>query len=71
MALAASVLAGRPRLALSADLATGEVNRRPGIKLKIGLNSYSFNRPLMSGKMTLEDAIDYRAAHNRCEPRCR
>src|SRR5204863_7635528 len=54
MALAASVLAGRPRLALSADLATGEVNRRPGVKLKIGLNAYSFNRPLTSGKMTLE-----------------
>ena len=64
MALAASVLAGRPRPALSADLATGEVNRRPGIKLKVGLNAYSFNRPLTSGKMTLEDAIDYCAAHN-------
>jgi sugar phosphate isomerase/epimerase len=44
--------------------AAGEVNRRPGIKLKIGLNSYSFNRPLTSGKMTLDDVIDYCAQHN-------
>ena len=60
LALAASALAYRPAPAL----ANGEVKRRAGIKLKIGLNSYSFNRPLTTGKMTLEDVIDYCAAHN-------
>src|SRR5215472_1245859 len=58
--LAASALAFRPELAL----ATGEVKRKSGIRLKIGLNSYSFDKPLRSGKMTLEDVIDYCAAHN-------
>jgi sugar phosphate isomerase/epimerase len=56
---AASLAAAGPQAAL----ATGEVKRRAGIKLKIGLNSYSFNRPLTSGKMTLEDVIDYCAGH--------
>jgi sugar phosphate isomerase/epimerase len=58
--LAASALAFRPGPAL----ANGEVKRRSGIRLKIGLNSYSFNKPLMAGKMTLEDVIEYCAAHN-------
>jgi sugar phosphate isomerase/epimerase len=44
-------------------LASGEVKRRPGTKLKIGLNAYSFNRPLTAGTMTLADVIDYCAAH--------
>jgi len=59
-AFAASVLAFRPK----ACAAAGEVKRRAGTRLKIGLNSYSFNRPLMAGKMTLEDVIDYCAAHD-------
>jgi sugar phosphate isomerase/epimerase len=58
--LAASALAFRPEPAL----ADGEVKRRAGTRLKIGLNSYSFNKPLTSGKMTLADVIDYCAAHN-------
>jgi sugar phosphate isomerase/epimerase len=57
--IAASALAIRR----GAALPKGEVNRRPGVKLKIGLNAYSFNRPLMAGKMTLADVIDYCAAH--------
>jgi len=42
---------------------TGEVKRRPGVKVKLGLNAYSFNRPLMAGTMTLVDVTDYCAAH--------
>jgi len=42
----------------------GEMKRRPGVKLKIGLNAYSFNRPLTAGRMTLDDVIDYCAAHS-------
>src|SRR5262245_31178620 len=58
--VAASALAFEPGPAL----ANGEVKRRSGTRLKIGLNAYSFNRPLMAGKMTLEDVIDYCAAHD-------
>lgn len=37
----------------------GEVQRRAGTRIKIGLNAYSFNKPLMAGKMTVFDVIDY------------
>src|SRR6266568_948266 len=47
-----------------AALAEGEVKRYAGTRIKIALNSYSFNRPLMAGKMTLDDVIDYCAANN-------
>jgi sugar phosphate isomerase/epimerase len=60
IALAGSVLAFKPAIALD----DGQTKRRPGVKIKIGLNSYSFNGPLTTGKMTLEDVIDYCAAHN-------
>ena len=49
--------------ATAAALSAGEVKRRAGVKLKIGLNSYSFNRPLTAGKMTLDDVVDYCAGH--------
>ena len=42
----------------------GAVSRVHGTRLKIGLNAYSFNRPLMAGEMTLDDVIDYCAEHN-------
>lgn len=58
MAIAASALALGP----DAALAEGEVKRRAGTRIRIGLNSYSFDKPLMSGKMTLDDVIDYCAA---------
>ena len=35
------------------------VERRAGTRLRIGLNAYSFNKPLLDGKMTLFDVIDY------------
>jgi len=52
--------------ALSATpaLAVGELKRIPGARIKIALNSYSFNRPLTAGKMTLDDVIDYCATHD-------
>jgi sugar phosphate isomerase/epimerase len=58
--IASSALALSPMAAL----ASGEVKRKAGVKIKLGLNSYSFNRPLMAHEMTLEDVIDYCAAHN-------
>jgi len=60
LAIAASALAAAPQTALAA----GEVKRRSGTKIKLALNSYSFNRPLMAGQMSLDDVIDYCAAHN-------
>src|SRR5690348_8508015 len=50
--------------ALSALPARGELKRIPGARIKIALNSYSFNRPLTAGKMTLDDVIDYCALHD-------
>jgi sugar phosphate isomerase/epimerase len=41
-----------------------EIHRRSGTKLKIALNAYSFNQPLMAGTTTLSDVIDYCAAHD-------
>jgi len=49
---AASLLPGRA-------LASGEVKRRRGTRLKLGLNGYSFNRELMAGEMTMNDVIDF------------
>jgi len=37
----------------------GLVSRVPGTRLRIGLNAYSFNAPLMAGKMTLDDVLNY------------
>ena len=51
-------------LALASALAAAPVKRRPGTHLKIALNAYSFNRPLMAGTMTLDDVIDFCAAHS-------
>src|ERR1700680_2805957 len=45
-------------------IALEEPKRIPGARIKIALNSYSFNRPLTAGKMTLDDVIDYCAAHD-------
>jgi len=50
--------------AAEAARASGAIRRMRGTKLKIGLNAYSFNRPLMAGTMTLSDVIDYCAEHN-------
>ena len=40
-------------------LAGTTVQRRKGTRIKIGLNAYSFNKPLMSGAMTLNEVIDF------------
>jgi sugar phosphate isomerase/epimerase len=55
-----SSLSSGPKPALAVD----QLKRIPGAKIKIALNSYSFNRPLTAGKMTLDDVIDYCALHD-------
>jgi sugar phosphate isomerase/epimerase len=50
--------------ALSSLPAGAQVKRQPGTHVRIGLNAYSFNRPLTAGQMKLDDVIDYCAAQN-------
>lgn len=58
-------LTGSAALA-AANLATAEpkVAREPGVKLKLGLNAYSFDKALLGGSMTLADAVHFCAQHN-------
>ena len=59
-AIAASALLGQPRELLAA----GETKRPSGSRIKLALNSYTFNAPLTAGKMTLDDVIEYCASQN-------
>jgi sugar phosphate isomerase/epimerase len=55
--------AGLAATAAGLSLAEGKVLRQSGVKLKLGLNAYSFDKPLRDGSMTLADAIHYCAQH--------
>lgn len=59
-----SLLAGSLLTPALAAATGGEVRRNPGSRIKIGLNAYSFNKPLLAGKMTMNDVIDYCAKHH-------
>jgi sugar phosphate isomerase/epimerase len=48
---------------VAAMAAGGKVARQPGTRVTIGLNLYSFNKPLRDGAMTIADVIDYCARH--------
>ena len=56
-------LAAASALALPTDAwsqgAQGKVARVSGVRVKLGLNAYSFDRPLRAGEMTLEDLVVY------------
>ncbi|HTB10796.1 MAG TPA: sugar phosphate isomerase/epimerase family protein [Bryobacteraceae bacterium] len=41
------------------SLASAAVPREPGVKLKLALNAYSFDKPLMAHTMTLDDVIHF------------
>lgn len=49
--------------ALPAAFPLPKVARLAGTRLRIGLNSYSFDRPLRDGSMTLSDVVRYCAQH--------
>jgi sugar phosphate isomerase/epimerase len=52
-------------LALPYGLAAqGRVPRLSGVRLKLGLNAFSFDKPLRAGEMTLEDLIVFAARNN-------
>src|SRR5882724_1527654 len=50
-------------IALAATTAQAGVPREPGVKLKLALNAYSFDKPLRAGSMTLEDVVHFCAQH--------
>lgn len=51
---AAAPLAGTPLFA------NGGVKRlTPGTRIRVGLNAYSFNKPLMAGTMSIPDVLNY------------
>lgn len=50
--------------AVSVMQADERVQREPGVKLKLGLNAYSFDKQLRAGTMTLADAVHFCAQHN-------
>lgn len=58
------------RRTLLASLAAGPLavadqipTREPGVKLKLALNAYSFDKPLKAGSMTLHDVVTFCAQH--------
>lgn len=53
------LLAGALSAPAFAAATSGEVQRNAGTRIKIGLNAYSFNKPLLAGKMTVHDVINY------------
>ena len=59
-AIGIAALVARPDSAIAA----GEVKRRAGTRIKVALNAYSFNRPLMAGEMTPDDVIEYCASQS-------
>src|SRR5580704_3621432 len=56
--LAAAAAIPAPALAAPAGVA-----REAGVKLKLGLNAYSFDKALRDGSMTLTDAVHFCAQH--------
>lgn len=47
----------------AAGCASAGVPRDPGVKLKLALNAYSFDKPLKAGSMTLDDVVHFCAQH--------
>ena len=47
----------------AASLAPAGVPREPGVKLKLALNAYSFDKPLRAHTMTLDDVVHFCAQH--------
>ena len=58
-----SFLAAAGLAAVSTARADEKVAREPGVKLKLGLNAYSFDKQLRAGSMTLADAAHFCAQH--------
>ena len=59
---AVPLLASVPALASGAKRVS--VSEKHGHKFKISLNVYSFNNPLLEGKLDLYDVLDFCAVYN-------
>ncbi|MFN3324002.1 MAG: sugar phosphate isomerase/epimerase family protein [Bryobacteraceae bacterium] len=62
--LVAGVIGAAVPFQALAGTGAGKVKRLSGTRIKIGLNAYSFNKPLMAGTMTIYDVIDYCARNH-------
>lgn len=51
-------------LPFAAAAASSIVPRSTGTRLRIGLNAFSFNKPLLAGKMSISQLLEYCARHN-------
>jgi sugar phosphate isomerase/epimerase len=47
----------------AASVAEAKVARESGVRLRLALNAYSFDKPLRAGEMTLEDVVHFCAQH--------
>src|SRR5208283_2489492 len=56
---ASAGLAAIASLSTSSFAGTETIAREAGVKLKLGLNAYSFDRLLRQGSMTLADAVHF------------
>jgi sugar phosphate isomerase/epimerase len=56
-------IAAAAAIASPAFTAPAKVARESGLKLKLGLNAYSFDKALRDGSMTLTDAVHFCAQH--------
>lgn len=54
-----AALAAAAASPLTVHPAVAKVTRQAGVKLKLGLNAYSFDKPLRDGTMTLADAVQF------------
>jgi sugar phosphate isomerase/epimerase len=50
-------------LAAAPLLSAQKLTREPGVKLRLALNAYSFDKPLKAGEMTLADVVRFCAQH--------
>ncbi len=49
--------------AAASSIAEAKVEREPGVRLRLALNAYSFDKPLRAGSMTLRDVVLFCAKH--------
>jgi len=56
-------LAAAAAIPATAIAAPAGIVRESGVKLKLGLNAYSFDKTLRDGSMTLTDAVHFCAQH--------
>ena len=54
-----AALAGATAMPIAAFAGADKVSRESGVKLKLGLNAFSFDEPMRTGSMTLTDAVRF------------